>query len=53
MARALAELEIGGVKTTIGAAPGAGSPTRVGASVPRFHTKFLEQWLESDPPGLG
>ena len=51
MTRALAELEIGGVKTTKALHQALAADESVGRAA--FHTKFLEQWLESDPPGLG
>jgi acetyl-CoA carboxylase biotin carboxylase subunit len=48
--RALAELEISGVKTTkpLHQALAANEAVQRGA----FHTKFLEQWLEEEPDGL-
>ncbi len=51
MARALAELEISGVKTTKALHQALAGDEAVRSAA--FHTKFLEQWLESDPPGLG
>ncbi|MGI9412065.1 MAG: acetyl-CoA carboxylase biotin carboxylase subunit, partial [Hyphomicrobiales bacterium] len=48
--RALAELEISGVKTTKLLHQALLADPDVRAA--RFHTKFLEHWLETRPPGL-
>ena len=50
LARALAELEISGVKTTKILHQALLADPDVRAA--RFHTKFLEPWLEAKPPGL-
>ena len=48
--RALAELDVSGVKTTVPLHQALAADPSVREA--DFHTKFLEQWLESDSPGL-
>ena len=50
LAGALAELEITGIKTTKPLHQALADDEAVKSA--SFHTKFLEDWLESDPPGL-